>query len=409
MGRVCDRLIKPIVPVCCFAALLASASAAHAQISILSARADTASNVLSVGGGPFASGLRVFLFLDALTELPVAAVTGSQAVATLPPSIPPGTYLLVVYQPATGKGASFNTTIGAVGPVGPSGPAGRDGNLQSVTAADGSVSVLNAAGPNPLVMVAPNGITNAKIADSALSPAKIAGTAATLGPNLFTGSQVFNGAVGIGAAPGFNLHVVGAGRAEARVQTTDLAAPAVLSLSSPSLTGPHVFALEQSGAQLTVVDRSVPAQPRALLAFDQFGRATLGQVAVAQAQLTVADGGIGTALHAASATGVAARFDGQVEVNGGVQTNGGGFKHLRAPYSFPAMVGCIQFDVAWKTPFRDPNYTVSATVVQQDQFPRQLGVSVIGKTAAVITLYLCNDYSFPISSIGTVDLMAIHD
>jgi hypothetical protein len=38
------------------------------------------------------------------------------------------------------------------------------------------------------IAVAPNVISNAKVADGALSPAKIAGVAATLGANIFTGN-----------------------------------------------------------------------------------------------------------------------------------------------------------------------------------------------------------------------------
>src|SRR5436189_300780 len=75
-------------------------------------------------------------------------------------------------------------------------------------------------GPNPTVTVAANGINNAKVADGALSPGKIAGTAATVGSNIFNGVQVVNGALGIGAAPAFNLHVVGPGRVETRVHST---------------------------------------------------------------------------------------------------------------------------------------------------------------------------------------------
>jgi hypothetical protein len=150
------------------------------------------------------------------------------------------------------------------------------------------------------VTVAANGITNAKVADGALSPAKISGTAATVGSNLFTGTQVFNGAVGIGGAPLFNLHVVGPARTEARIQSAGFLGPAVLSLSTPSLTATHVFALEASGAQVNFMDRTVPNQPKSLFVIDSQGHFNLGPVAFALGQLTVADGGIGTAIHAVS-------------------------------------------------------------------------------------------------------------
>src|SRR5206468_711578 len=146
---------------------------------------------------------------DTLTELPVVSVTASEAVATLPAAIAPGTYLLIAYQPTTAKFATFEVTIGAVGPEGPTGQAGRDGQIQSLVAGDASIAVANGTGPNPTVTVAANGINNAKVADGSLSPGKIAGTAATVGSNIFNGMQVVNGALGIGAAPAFNLHVVG--------------------------------------------------------------------------------------------------------------------------------------------------------------------------------------------------------
>jgi hypothetical protein len=62
-------------------------------------------------------------------------------------------------------------------------------------------------------MLAANAITNTNIADGSLAPAKIAGTAATLGLNNFAGNQVVNGDLTISNPTSVNsenvLHVVG--------------------------------------------------------------------------------------------------------------------------------------------------------------------------------------------------------
>jgi hypothetical protein len=60
--------------------------------------------------------------------------------------------------------------------------------VKSVTAGDSSIQI-GGTRKNPTVAVAPDGITNAKVGNGALSPAKITGTAATLGSNDFTGTQ----------------------------------------------------------------------------------------------------------------------------------------------------------------------------------------------------------------------------
>jgi hypothetical protein len=106
---------------------LLAPSTAVAQITMLSAQPDATANVLTVNGSPFAPGLRILLFIDTFVELPVLTVSATQATATLPSPIVPGTYLLFAYQPSTGKYGTFNVTIGAVGPPGPAGAAGAAG------------------------------------------------------------------------------------------------------------------------------------------------------------------------------------------------------------------------------------------------------------------------------------------
>src|SRR5262249_23013455 len=75
------------------------------------------------------------------------------------------------------------------------GPDGR-GVVHSVSPGDSSI-VVGGTAADPMVAVAPNGITNDKIADDAISPAKITGTAATLGPNSFVGNQAVSGDLNI--------------------------------------------------------------------------------------------------------------------------------------------------------------------------------------------------------------------
>lgn len=70
----------------------------------------------------------------------------------------------------------------------------QNAGVSSVSAADSSLSVGGTASA-PTIAVASNGITNSKIADGALLPSKILGTAATLGTNLFNGDQLVQGRV----------------------------------------------------------------------------------------------------------------------------------------------------------------------------------------------------------------------
>jgi IPT/TIG domain-containing protein len=62
------------------------------------------------------------------TPLTVVTASASEIVATLPPGLDPGTYLLTVSRgPATTQFDGFNLTLGAVGPQGPAGPTGPPG------------------------------------------------------------------------------------------------------------------------------------------------------------------------------------------------------------------------------------------------------------------------------------------
>jgi hypothetical protein len=101
---------------------------------------------------------------------------------------------------------------GPQGPAGPKGDPGAPGVVQAVTAGDTSISI----GGNPAnttVAVAANGITNANVADAALSPGKIAGIAATLGPNMFSGNQSVLGSVSVVG----NLNMTNSGAAAGNI------------------------------------------------------------------------------------------------------------------------------------------------------------------------------------------------
>lgn len=89
------------------------------------------------------------------------------------------------------KAVGFALNPGPQGPQGiqgPTGPQGPPGPVQTVAPGDKSVTVAGTAA-NPTVAVAANGINNTHIANAALSPLKVAGTSAILGPNNFVGDQ----------------------------------------------------------------------------------------------------------------------------------------------------------------------------------------------------------------------------
>jgi hypothetical protein len=81
--------------------------------------------------------------------------------------------------------------------------------VKSVTAGDSSIQIAGTE-KNPTVAVADSGITNAKVANGALSPSKISGTAATLGSNDFTANQTITiGDLDLAVAPALVVTTVG--------------------------------------------------------------------------------------------------------------------------------------------------------------------------------------------------------
>jgi hypothetical protein len=158
---------RALVTTLALACGLLTAKPARAQITVYSAQADTTTNILSVDGSPFGSGLREFLYVGTFVELPVLTLTPTHTTATLPVSITPGTHLLILYQPSTGKAATFEVAIAAVGPPGPPGQDGAPGppgvngqngvSVQSTALAVGDSSCPNGGSR----FVAANGTTYA--------------------------------------------------------------------------------------------------------------------------------------------------------------------------------------------------------------------------------------------------------
>jgi len=96
------------------------------QLTIVSAKADSAAGTLTIDGAAFGDGKPVVT----LNGMPLDVVTStpSEILASLPSGLDPGTYLLTVSRgPATTQFDSFNLTLGAVGPQGPAGATGATG------------------------------------------------------------------------------------------------------------------------------------------------------------------------------------------------------------------------------------------------------------------------------------------
>jgi hypothetical protein len=92
-----------------FASLLPATPATAQSLFVTSTVEHTATNQLSIKGGPFVAGARVFL---ALVELNVVSIGPAEIVANLGSS-PAGSHWLIVFQPAANQVAQFWTTIGA--------------------------------------------------------------------------------------------------------------------------------------------------------------------------------------------------------------------------------------------------------------------------------------------------------
>src|SRR5205823_4894904 len=94
------RLGEKRIPRRLAAALVLAAAAPRADaqtITVFSAQVDTGSNTLALQGASFPAGTRLFVLSPPLAELAVTSATASEIRATLPASIAPGNYLLLLY------------------------------------------------------------------------------------------------------------------------------------------------------------------------------------------------------------------------------------------------------------------------------------------------------------------------
>ncbi len=123
---------RRLVGAVCTAAVLclAMTAAPSAQsIGIFGVELDSTAHTLTVRGSSFPTGLRVFLFANPVVELAVASATATEVRATVPSTVPPGSYLLLLYHQPSGQVGTFTVTIGAAGTTGPTGPTGPTGAI----------------------------------------------------------------------------------------------------------------------------------------------------------------------------------------------------------------------------------------------------------------------------------------
>jgi hypothetical protein len=116
---------------------------------------------------------------------------------------------------------------------------------------------------------------------------------------------------------------------------------------------------------------------------------------------------IGLSATGTGATDMQINPDGRVNINKGVSSDGGGLKHGRVTIVNvpPGSVQGTTF--SWSTPFADTNYTVVATIEEND-FLGALLLNVLSKLATGVDFDLTNtDPMHPHT--GTVHLIAMHD
>lgn len=140
--------IAPIA-ILTLALIHAAAAPARAQgLNILGVLPDAATGELTIGGGPFAPGLRLFTGKGELTVKEIAP----SLVRVSPPGLEPGSYLLIAYQPSTGQFATFSFAHGAVGPAGAPGTPGEKGEqgiqgIQGIPGVQGNPGIQGPPGP----------------------------------------------------------------------------------------------------------------------------------------------------------------------------------------------------------------------------------------------------------------------
>jgi hypothetical protein len=173
-------------------AQLATASANH-QVVTVSAQVNLSvtPNTIAISGHNFGTS-KPTVTLDAMT-LAVTSFSQTSINATLPISLPPGSYVLTVVSGNGTPASGLDVTIGTQGPVGPQGPQGPSGAAGPVgqtgpTGAQGPAGPVGQAGAQ-----GPQGLTGATGAVGPLGPQGPQGIAGPTGP---IGPQGATGAVG---------------------------------------------------------------------------------------------------------------------------------------------------------------------------------------------------------------------
>jgi len=167
-------------------AQLATSSSSH-QVVIVSAQINLSvtPNTIAISGQNFGTS-KPTVTLDAMT-LAVTSFSQTSIQATLPISIPPGSYVLTVVSGNGTPGSGLvDVTIGTQGPVGPQGPQGPQGNTGATgpQGPQGTTGLTGATGPQgPQGPTGPQGPQGNTGATGAQGPQGPPGPAATPDPN----------------------------------------------------------------------------------------------------------------------------------------------------------------------------------------------------------------------------------
>jgi hypothetical protein len=170
-------------------AQLATSSSSH-QVVIVSAQVNllVTPNTIAISGQNFGTS-KPTVTLDAMT-LAVTSFSQTSIQATLPISLPPGSYVLTVVSGNGTPGSGLvDVTIGTQGPVGPQGPQGPQGPKGDTGATgpqgpQGNTGLTGAPGPQgPQGPTGPQGPKGDTGATGAQGPQGPPGPAATPDPN----------------------------------------------------------------------------------------------------------------------------------------------------------------------------------------------------------------------------------
>ena len=187
----------------------AAISSAYADQPVIYSSSTTATT-LTINGDNLCCK-KPYVFLGSSGPLAVTQQTNNLLVATLPPGLVPGDYVLNV-QFGKGrnddKGDDTVVTIGAVGPAGPAGPQGPMGQtgLAGPAGSLGATGPAGPAGPNgapgPMGAAGSQGLTGPPGPAGAPGPAGPAGATGSQGPQGPAGPMGAGGAVGPAGATG---------------------------------------------------------------------------------------------------------------------------------------------------------------------------------------------------------------